>query len=113
MQAAYGCVGGSLRRELYARVAFAQAGQLSEYHFSCWNITQRRMPVPVARLDITQHSPFMEGRPFGDVGPYQLLEGTVYFVIDPLHPCNAAITDIELAPRDATGKVSFSSHFAM
>jgi len=55
----------------------------------------------------------MEGRSFGDVGPYQLLEGVVHFAIDPLHPCNAAITDIELAPRDATGKVGFSSHFAM
>src|SRR4249919_1447022 len=81
---------------------------VSEYRFSCWSITQRRVPVPVVRLDITHHSPFMEGRPFGDVGPYQLLEGLVHFAIDPLHPCNAAITDIELAPRDATGKVSFS-----
>jgi len=37
----------------------------------------------------------------------------VHFAADPLHPCNAAITDIELAPRDVTGKVSFSTHFAM
>ena len=65
--------------------------------------------MPVVTLDITHHSPFMEGRPFGDVGPYQLLEGVVHFAIDPLHPCNAAITDIELAPRDATGKVGFAS----
>jgi hypothetical protein len=55
----------------------------------------------------------MEDSPFGDVGPYQWLEGLVHFVVDPLHPCNAVITDIELAPRDATGKVHFSAHFAM
>jgi hypothetical protein len=55
----------------------------------------------------------MEDRPFGDVGPYQWLEGMVHFVVDPLHPCNAVITDIALAPRDATGKVSFSAHFTM
>ena len=69
--------------------------------------------MPVVTLDITHRSPFMEDRAFGDVGPYQWLEGTVHFVVDPLHPCNAVITDLELAPRDATGKVGFSAHFAM
>jgi len=80
---------------------------------SCWSITQRRAPVPVVTLDITHRSPFMEGRPFGDVGPYQWLEGTVRFAVDPFHSCNAVITDIALAPRDTTGKVGFSAHFAM
>jgi hypothetical protein len=69
--------------------------------------------VPVVTLDITHRSPFMEGRPFGDVGPYQWLEGTVRFAVDPFHSCNAVITDIALAPRDTTGKVGFSAHFAM
>jgi hypothetical protein len=69
--------------------------------------------VPVVSLDITQQSPFMEGQPFGDVGPYQLLEGRVQFAIDPLHPCNSAITDVALAPRDTAGKVHFAAHFAM
>src|SRR5262249_17200576 len=74
---------------------------------------QRRAPVPVVTLDITHRSPFLEGRPFGNVGPYQLLEGMAHFAVDPLHPSNAVITDIELAPRDTTAKVSFSAHFAM
>lgn len=69
--------------------------------------------MPVVSLDITQCSPFMEGQTFGDVGAYQLLEGRVQFAIDPLHTCNAAITDVTLAPRDAAGKVHFSAHFAM
>ena len=69
--------------------------------------------MPVVTLDITHRSPFMEGRPFGDVGPYQWLEGIVYFAVDPLHPCNAAMTDIALAPCDVTGKVGFSAHCAM
>ena len=54
--------------------------------------------MPVVTLDITHRSPFLEGRPFGDVGPYQWLIGMVNFVVDPLQPCNTAITDIELAP---------------
>lgn len=69
--------------------------------------------MPVVTLDITHCSPFMAGEPFGEVGPYQLLEGLAHFAIDPGHPCNAAITDIELAPRDTTGKVRCSSHFAI
>src|SRR5262245_50082998 len=50
---------------------------------------------------------------FGEVGPYQLLEGMAHFTVDPLHPSNAAITDLALAPRDAMGKVSFDAHFTM
>src|SRR5262249_30215628 len=74
---------------------------------------QRRAPVPVVTLDITHCSPFLEGRTFGEVGPYQLLEGMAHFTVDPLHPSNAAITDLALAPRDAMGKVSFDAHFTM
>ena len=69
--------------------------------------------MPVTRLDTDRVSDFAEGESFGDVGPYQLVEGSVHFAIDPLSPRNEAITDIELAPRDANGAVRFSSHFAM
>src|SRR5262249_54457291 len=48
-----------------------------------------------------------------NVGPYQWLEGLAHFAVDPLHPSNAAITDIALAPRDVTGKVSFTAHCAI
>lgn len=69
--------------------------------------------MPIVTLDITHRSPFLEGRPFGDVGLYQLLEGRAHFAVDPLHPSNAAITDIALAPRNATGQVGFAADFAM
>jgi hypothetical protein len=69
--------------------------------------------VAVVTLDITQRSPFADSTSFGNTGPYQLLEGTAHFAVDPLHSRNAAITDIELAPRGADGRVHFSAHFAM
>ena len=69
--------------------------------------------LAVVNLDISQRSSFEGGAPFGDAGPYQLLEGTAHFGVDPLHPNNEAITDIELAPRDSAGMVHFSAHFAM
>jgi hypothetical protein len=53
--------------------------------------------------------PFLEGREFGPAGSYELLTGRAHFAIDPLHPANALITDIELAPRDAAGRVRCSA----
>lgn len=67
--------------------------------------------MAVVKLEITNRSPFLEGESFGDVGPYQILEGTAHFMVDPLHSANEPITDIELAPRDSNGNVRFSSDF--
>ena len=56
-------------------------------------------------------SPAFEGRVFGPdggVGPYEKLRGKAYGEVDPDDPRNAVITDIELAPRNARGKVEYS-----
>jgi len=63
----------------------------------------------IIRTEITtEESPTFEGRSFGTVGPYEKLRGRVYGEIDPDDPRNAVITDIELAPRNANGKVEYS-----
>ena len=69
--------------------------------------------LPVTRLEIISREPFADGESFGDVGPYDLMEGIVHFAVDPLNDRNEAIIDLELAPRDSGGKVRFSAHFAM
>ena len=69
--------------------------------------------LPITSLDIAERSSFAGGKSFGGVGPYTLVEGTAHFAVDPLHPSNHAITDIELAPRGLDGRVRFSSDFAM
>ena len=46
---------------------------------------------------------------FGQVGPYEQLDGTVSFAVDPTHPANQLITDLKLAPRDVSGRVHFSA----
>ena len=61
--------------------------------------------MAVTSLEIKTCSPFASGSAFGDVGPYQLLEGTVHIAVDPDHPRNAGITDLQLAPREAQGLV--------
>ena len=64
-------------------------------------------------LDITNRTSFVSGESFGDVGPYELLEGTAYYAVDPSHARNQGITDLDMAPRNSTGRVEFSSDFAM
>jgi len=69
--------------------------------------------LAVVGLDITKQSPFADGETFGDVGSYELLEGTVHFSVDPENARNRPINDLDLAPRDSSGKVWFSSDFAI
>ncbi len=69
--------------------------------------------MAITELEITKRSSFASGQTFGDVGAYELLEGTAHYAVDPLHSRNQAITDLELAPRNAAGLVEFSADFAM
>ena len=69
--------------------------------------------MAVTALEIKTCGPFAQGQTFGDVGPYQQLEGTVHFAVGPNHPRNAGITDLTRAPRDAQGRVRCSADFRM
>ena len=67
--------------------------------------------MPVVSLDI-QSRQSLAGEPaFGDSGNYQQLDGKVHFSVDPGNPANSAITDIDLAPTDEHGRVTFSADF--
>lgn len=63
----------------------------------------------VVRFEITDRQPFAAGQSFGDVGPYERIVGRVYYAIDPAQRVNGQIVDLPLAPRDAQGRVTFSS----
>jgi Alpha/beta hydrolase domain len=54
------------------------------------------------------NQPTFEGRTFGSVGTYEKLRGKAYGEVDPHDRRNRVITDIELAPRNARGKVEYS-----
>jgi hypothetical protein len=63
----------------------------------------------IVRIEITsKESPALEGRTFGSVGAYEKLRGKAYGEVDPSDPRNAVIADIQLAPRNANGKVAYS-----
>ncbi len=65
--------------------------------------------MPVTQFDIRLRRPLANGAPFGDVGSYEELKGTVRFAIDPKHAANERIADVALAPRDPAGRVEFES----
>jgi hypothetical protein len=66
----------------------------------------------ITKIEITSvQSPTFEGRTFGpngSVGAYEKLRGKAYGEVDPHDKRNRVITDIELAPRNARGKVEYS-----
>jgi hypothetical protein len=69
--------------------------------------------MAVTKLLITSRRSFAQDKAFGSVGPYEQLDGTVYFAVDPNHAANRLITDLKLAPRDAGGLVHFSADWRL
>ena len=65
----------------------------------------------LTRVDIATRVDVLNGKAFGDVGPYEKLRGTAYFAVDPANERNRIIADIDLAPRNGAGKVEFSADF--
>lgn len=63
----------------------------------------------VTRVAITSRTVVANGQWFGAAGPYEKVAGTVFFELDPADPHNKAIADIDLAPRNARGRVEFSA----
>ena len=63
----------------------------------------------VTRVTIASRTVVANGQWFGAAGPYEKIAGTVFFELDPADPHNRAIADIDLAPRNARGRVEFSA----
>ena len=65
--------------------------------------------MAVVAFEPTARAAYAQGREFGASGAYERIEGRLHFAVDPEHEANAGIVDLELAPRDDTGRVRFSS----
>lgn len=62
----------------------------------------------VTKIVVTEsRSPTFEGTSFGTVGPYEHLFGYVEGELDPRHPRNARIINLDRAPRNASGNVEY------
>lgn len=61
------------------------------------------------RLQIDRLEPFAGGMAFGPVGSYVRMMGTAYGELDPQHPGNAVIVNLDKAPRNARGCVEYAA----
>src|SRR6266542_403361 len=69
--------------------------------------------MAVVGLEIQSRRPLADGAAFGDVGAYERIDGIVRFAVDPAHPANSAIVDLDKAERGADGRVHFSADFCL
>ena len=67
----------------------------------------------VERIEITSRSVFADGMEYGAVGAYEKIRGKLFYAVDPDNAANAAIVDLDLAPRGADGKVRFQGDFIL
>ena len=63
----------------------------------------------LVRVEVKSRVDVLNGKAFGNTGPYEKIWAKAYFAIDPAHPRNQVIADLDLAPRNAAGKVEFSA----
>lgn len=63
----------------------------------------------VTKVTIVNRAVVAAGQPFGQVGPYEKLSGTIEFALDPADKHNARVVDLEHATRGADGRVHFSA----
>ena len=63
----------------------------------------------VTKVTIASRAVVANGQPFGSVGPYEKLTGTIEFALDPANPHNKPIADLGTALRGNDGRVHFSA----
>jgi Alpha/beta hydrolase domain len=74
-------------------------------------LVSTHVEAALVRLAIEHREPFAGGVEWGPAGAYERLTGTAVFEVDPADPLNAVIVDLDNAPRNARGRVEFSTPF--
>lgn len=67
----------------------------------------------VTRLEIVAREPVASGTSFGAAGPYEVIRGRVHGEVDSADRRNRIIHDLDLAPRNARGRVEYVATFAL
>ena len=77
----------------------------------CWCVPQGL--VAVERIEVYDRSLVADGAAFGRVGSYVRISGRLHYSVDPESPFNASIIDLDLAPTNTRGRVTFSGDFVL
>lgn len=65
----------------------------------------------VIGFDLQRREIVLDGKPFGDAGPYEKIVGRLRYAVDPKHPLHRQITDIDRVACDDRGRVTFEGDF--
>jgi hypothetical protein len=71
------------------------------------------LQAQVTRIEIVSREPVANGQPFGAAGAYELIRGRIHGEVDPRDAHNRTIQDIQLAPRNARGRVEYVATFSL
>jgi Alpha/beta hydrolase domain len=85
----------------------ARAAVLCSFCSSLVLATSAEARITEIRIDAVE--PFAENHAFGATGPYVRIKGIAKGEIDPKAPENAAIVDLDKAPRNARGMVEYET----
>src|SRR5207244_8075612 len=61
--------------------------------------------MSVSHFEVTRRTPF--------AADYERIDGKLHFAVDPGHPANGRIVDLDKAPCDAAAKVRFWADFVL
>ncbi len=79
---------------------------------ACAMLAVAPLQARITKIQITsRESPTFGGYSWPGVGPYEKIVGKAFGELDPKDPKNAAIVDLQLAPRNSKGKVEYSFDF--
>ena len=69
--------------------------------------------MTVVEVKTTRREPYSGGRQYANSGSYERIDGVLVFAVDPEDRANRCIIDLDLALRDADGRVRFRSDFTL
>jgi hypothetical protein len=69
--------------------------------------------MAVERVEVVRREPYEGGAEFGASGAYERVDAVVHFAVDPAHPANRGIADLELAKHGADGLVRFDADLCL
>jgi hypothetical protein len=65
--------------------------------------------MAVCGIESVRFTPYEDGASFGDTGRYEVVRAVLRYAVDPTAVENALVVDLEHAPRDLSGHVTFES----
>ncbi len=65
----------------------------------------------VVRIEIAERSDVAAGAPYGAVGGYEKISGTLHFAVDPSAAANRNVADLALATTNAAGRIELKADF--